>query len=87
MEPTGESLTVAMARFACDLLARMEAVEALLIQKGIASEEEVRRNREAARERLDPHVRWLESPDREDFDTVLADTLRRLRVAGTGYRR
>jgi hypothetical protein len=79
------TMMIAFAKFAGHLLAKVEAMEHLLIQKDIATKQEIRDAVGAAWKRLDPSLRWLDDPvGGQNFERALAETLERLRVHGLG---
>lgn len=70
---------MALTQFTGQLLARVQALEAVLIHDQIASAGKIRDARRLSEESLEPHLRWL--GDRlfdHNFDLALKDTLERL---------
>jgi len=71
---------IALTQFTGHLLARVEALEAVLTHDQIVSAGQIRDARRPNEERLEPHLRWL--GDRlfdHHFDLALKDTLERLK--------
>jgi hypothetical protein len=80
MTPQSDQPLAALAKFACYLLARVEALETLLIQKEIVSKEELRDVNEKAQKGIAPHLRGLDHRDVKDFEPVLTKTLELLKA-------
>lgn len=71
---------IALTQFTGHLLARVESLEAVLIQDQIVSAGQIRDARRLTEKSLAPHLRWL--GDRlfdHNFDLALKDTLERLK--------
>ena len=74
-----EASLAALARFAVHLTARIEALEALLIQKGAATKEEIQRAILQAEGDLAAFQRGVAHPGDKEFDRALAELLKRLK--------
>lgn len=79
MDAAKPELPLAMIlKFAGQVLARVEAIEEVLIKKGIASKEEIEEANGARQRRKAPTLR-AEYRDETEFERALPDILRHLR--------
>jgi len=70
---------VELTKFAGYLLIQIEAHEALLIQKGLATKEDVQTAIEKAERSMGQHLE-IDSQDAASLEPAIADTLRRLKA-------
>lgn len=70
----------ALTRSAIHLVARIEALEAMLVQKGIATTQEIEEAIAQAERRLAPLARGIRQPNENEFDSVLEEILKRLQI-------
>ena len=74
-----EAPLVALTKFAIHLIARIEALETLLIQKDITTKPEIHQAIVKAERGFGLYVRTIRRPDEKDFEPGLADILERLK--------
>ena len=73
-----EASLVALTRFALHLLAHIEGVETLLVQKELATKQEIREAIAKAEKQLDLFARGIPRPGTTDFETALTKLLENL---------
>jgi inorganic triphosphatase YgiF len=73
-----EASLVALTRFALHLLAHVEGLETLIVQKEIATKQEIRGAIAKAEGQLDLFARGIPRPGTTDFDSALARLLETL---------
>lgn len=71
---------VALTKFAIHLTARIEALEALLIQKKIATKQEIQNAIAQADKGFEIFRRSIPRPNEKGFDPALGDLLERLKA-------
>jgi hypothetical protein len=77
---TEEAALVALTRFAIHLIAHIEAVEKLLVQKSIVTKQEIQAAAEAAEVGLRIFDRSIPHPGEQNFEPELTDLLERLQA-------
>jgi inorganic triphosphatase YgiF len=75
-----EASLVALTRFAIHLLAHIEGMETLFVQKELATKQEIREAIAKAEGQLDLFARGIPRPGTTDFDSALARLLETLQV-------
>jgi inorganic triphosphatase YgiF len=78
MDQSEAAALVAFAKFAVHLTARIEALEAVLTEKGLATKEEILEAIGAAESGLDFFHRSVPRPGGAGFDRALGELLERL---------
>jgi hypothetical protein len=79
MDDQPDAPLVAITKFTIHLLARVRALETLLVQKNLATKQEVEAAIAQAERGLDIAVRSIRRPNEQDFEPALREVLQRLK--------